>query len=514
MKICPNLSNSQVAEEFEDLVESLDGSVKAAYQVWSLNKGNMIDKAPNGEPSILFNSLVSIYGDRKKAIQAKAKLYTKEFINWFGDWTGEYENEKGEHPYTEHSVAVDENGEPKVLYHTVGDKYDANFSIFNTHIEGKLTQIYTSDNKYLSESYSEKQQNYRTYDNNRTKPFYANIRKPLIINGNGARWNQLSFITTDTSNITDEDKKYAKDYFNYFEKVLTQFLNENKDVYDEAMRNADYALMNAAANGTEEPDIFDYLDEASQDFILKIVSDKYPKLPNKYIIHKHLNDRLLKEKDLPGVNKMMIKSDRHTLSTRDIEHLVNNNDLYDGIIFNDIIDIGPYLWSDQLSNVYTVRKSSQLKSIYNNGQFSNDESFYYNISPRSLIQSIQKNLRNNNVKKGMTKQQAENLQSALFYSFGIFPSIEETNTKGVYSLNSFNYDLATKKDLHDPKNLERDLSNWSYEAITSFVKSLNASFGNIFSVHMAEAGKHRYYLHKKYVPAVLIHNHGEVLYDR
>lgn len=148
----------------------------------------------------------------------------------------------------------------------------------------------------------------------------------------------------------------------------------------------------------------------------------------------------------------MIKSKRHALRTRDIEHLVNNNDLYDGIIFNDIIDTGPYSWSSNLlSNVYTVRQSSQLKSIYNNGQFSDDQNFYYNISPRSLIQSIQKNWRNNNDKKGMTKQQAENLQSALFYSFGIFPSVEETNTKGVYSLNSFNYDLATNKDLHDPK---------------------------------------------------------------
>ena len=485
MKICPNLSNPQVAEEWEELVENLDGSVKAAYQVWQLNRGNNIDKAPNGEPSILFNSLLTIFhGDKKKATRAKAYLYTKEFFSWFGDWTGEYEDEKGENPYTEHSAAVDENGEPKILYHTVGDKYDANFSIFNTHIEGKLTQIYTSDNKYLSESYSEKQQSYKTYDDNRTKPFYANIRKPLIINGNGARWNQLSFITTDTSNITDEDKKYAKDYFDYFEKVLKQFLNENKDVYDEAMRNADYALMNAAVNGTEEPDIFDYLDDASQDLILKIVSDKYPKLPSKYAINKHLNSRPLKEKDLPGVNKMIVKSNRHALSTRDIEHLVNNNNLYDGIIFNDIIDIGPYSWSDQLSNVYTVRQSSQLKSIYNNGQFSDDQNFYYNISPRSLIQSIQKNWRNNNDKKGMTKQQAENLQSALFYSFGIFPSVEETNTKGVYYLNSFNYDLATNKDLHDPKNLERDLSSWSDEAIISFAKSLNVSFGNMFTVHI------------------------------
>lgn len=379
MKICPNLSNPQVAEEWEELVENLDGSVKAAYQVWSLNRGNNIDKAPNGEPSILFNSLLTIFhGDKKKATRAKAYLYTKEFFSWFGDWTGEYEDEKGENPYTEHSAAVDENGEPKILYHTVGDKYDANFSIFNTHIEGKLTQIYTSDNKYLSESYSEKQQSYKTYDDNRTKPLYANIRKPLIINGNGARWNQLSFITTDTSNITDEDKKYAKDYFDYFEKVLKQFLNENKDVYDEAMRNADYALMNAAANGTEEPDIFDYLDDASQGLILKIVSDKYPKLPSKYAINKHLNSRSLKEKDLPGVNKMMVKSNRHALSTRDIEHLVNNNDLYDGIIFNDIIDIGPYSWSDQLSNVYTVRQSSQLKSIYNNGSFSSIDNNIYN----------------------------------------------------------------------------------------------------------------------------------------
>ena len=31
MKICPNLSNPQVAEEWEELVENLDGSVKAAY---------------------------------------------------------------------------------------------------------------------------------------------------------------------------------------------------------------------------------------------------------------------------------------------------------------------------------------------------------------------------------------------------------------------------------------------------------------------------------------------------
>ena len=128
MKICPNLSNPQVAEQWEELVENLDGSVKAAYQVWSLNRGNNIDKAPNGEPSILFNSLLTIFhGDKKKATRAKAYLYTKEFFSWFGDWTGEYETDKGEHPYVEHSVAVDSNGEPMILFH--GSK--SIFSEFN-----------------------------------------------------------------------------------------------------------------------------------------------------------------------------------------------------------------------------------------------------------------------------------------------------------------------------------------------------------------------------------------------
>jgi hypothetical protein len=44
--ICPNLSNPDVAREFDELVEAT--SEKAAYAIWSLNNGYAIDKAPNG----------------------------------------------------------------------------------------------------------------------------------------------------------------------------------------------------------------------------------------------------------------------------------------------------------------------------------------------------------------------------------------------------------------------------------------------------------------------------------
>lgn len=428
MKICPNLSNSQVAKEFEDLVKSLDGSVKAAYQVWSLNKGNMIDKAPNGEPSILFHTLLSLYnGDRKKAIQAKAKLYTKEFINWFGDWTGEYEDEKGEHPYAEHSYVIDSNGEPLVMYHYTDEQFDA----FDKDFFGQKDPgdhglgIYITQKKpgssggYFEDAYGII-----------TMPLYVNMRHPV------------PFTTVDGQKYSSIEDKYLGRKLPI--RTKRQELNEE---LERIQYKIDYYSERLSTGTFEESN--------------KEIDQWHRELFENYL------ESFKKKKN--NINSKIKQLSPDELDA-DIYAKYRQLEKYDGA-FNGAFET-------------VVLNPNQLKSVYNNGQFSDDQNIYYNISPRSLIQSIQKNWKNNNDKKGMTKQQAENIQSALFYSFGIFPSVEETNTKGVYSLNSFNYDLATNKDLHDPKNLERDLSSWSYEAITSFAKSLNASFGNIFTVHI------------------------------
>ena len=87
---CPNLSNKKVKQEFDELT-SLFGE-DAAYFLWDKNNGYSLDKAPNGADSILFKSLLDNYnGDRQAALKAKAKVYTSNFINWFGDWTKKYE---------------------------------------------------------------------------------------------------------------------------------------------------------------------------------------------------------------------------------------------------------------------------------------------------------------------------------------------------------------------------------------------------------------------------------------
>ena len=90
LAICPNLKDKKVAAEFNELLSALDNNEDAAYQIWSMNNGNSIDLAPNGEPSILFADLLNKYdGDRVSAIKDKAISFADNFIKTSEDVNGE-----------------------------------------------------------------------------------------------------------------------------------------------------------------------------------------------------------------------------------------------------------------------------------------------------------------------------------------------------------------------------------------------------------------------------------------
>lgn len=152
-EICPNLHNKQVAKEFGEL-KDLFGE-DTAYLLWSKNNGYSIDKAPNGADSILFGELLNVTnGDRTQALILKAKVYSNEFFDWFGDWTSEDKENV--------SKVVDKNGEPQVTYHTVSPSYNPDFKKFDTNIEGFKTAIYHTDNIEMSLSYNKyKAKNYK-----------------------------------------------------------------------------------------------------------------------------------------------------------------------------------------------------------------------------------------------------------------------------------------------------------------------------------------------------------------
>lgn len=55
---------------------------------------------------------------------------------------------------TPNNRAVDAIGNPKKQYHTVGDEYDPSFNEFKKDMEGFDSNVYTTDNKFMSGTYS------------------------------------------------------------------------------------------------------------------------------------------------------------------------------------------------------------------------------------------------------------------------------------------------------------------------------------------------------------------------
>lgn len=84
---CPN-KNLPEWKELEKVVPEV------AYTIWDMNNGHGIDKAPNGEPSILFDNLMQKLDNREEAIKAKAKIFSRDFIQ------------------SKEEYAKDSNGEP------------------------------------------------------------------------------------------------------------------------------------------------------------------------------------------------------------------------------------------------------------------------------------------------------------------------------------------------------------------------------------------------------------------
>jgi hypothetical protein len=87
--------------------------------------------APNGKESVLYNNILSIESNPESALKIWAQVYTPSFKAWFGNW----ENKEG-------SKVVDENGEPLLVYHGSGEK----FNIFKPNELG--ITYFTTDYNY------------------------------------------------------------------------------------------------------------------------------------------------------------------------------------------------------------------------------------------------------------------------------------------------------------------------------------------------------------------------------
>lgn len=207
IEACPNLNDPEVARAFNEIKEAT--SEKTAYNIWSLNNGYGIDKAPNGAESILFNSLLAeCKGDRRAAIRAKAALYGNRFREWFGDWLQEDK--------TNVSKVVDENGEPLMVYHSSR----ANFDTFDT------TKIRNGGGFWFSVQRGE-------YGNDFVYPSFLSIKNP---------YNQYSAFDKKYGNgALDNIYKYLKRLENYQHRIISE--KPDKPEYPESAFDEAYELL-------------------------------------------------------------------------------------------------------------------------------------------------------------------------------------------------------------------------------------------------------------------------------
>lgn len=289
--ICPNLHNKQVAQEYGEL-EDLFGP-DTAHLLWSRNNGYSIDKAPNGADSILFGELLNVTnGDRTQTLILKAKVYSNEFFKWFGNWTSEDKENV--------SKVIDENGEPKVMYHGTDH---GDFKKFDLKYFGKTDNgdngrgFYFAYEKDVALGYGET-----------LYPVYLSAKRPFYHTG------------FETSSII---KGFNREY-NPTQREL--FQQRIKSIQNRIQRSQDL------------------LKENNDPIISKI---ELKKIQHNKDELKRLQDDL-KNKDEDFLNSK----------------LYNTLDKYDSI-----------LESDQHYQA-VVKDNSQIKSIFNNGEFANPDDIY------------------------------------------------------------------------------------------------------------------------------------------
>lgn len=214
-----------VVEEAPSL-DAITQSEREAHEVWArYHDANGNPKpgyrmAPNDKPSNL---------NEKQWIWVR----TPTFMRWFGDWINDPENA---------SKVVDENGEPKVVYHGSERKFWA----FSNEKIGSHTDSfihdgvgvwgrghYFSDSKAYAESYQRGNSEGQTID------VYLNIRNPMPKE-------EVLRCSRDASEFTDSD---GKNFYRDYQRLIDESIRKNG--YDGVVANSKYVTEYVAFSPTQ-----------------------------------------------------------------------------------------------------------------------------------------------------------------------------------------------------------------------------------------------------------------------
>lgn len=349
IEACPNLNDPNVAREFNEIKNAT--SEKTAYNIWSLNNGYGIDKAPNGEPSVLFQSLLaSANGDRVKAIQMKAKVYGDKFRKWFGDWIESNDVSYVDQKIQQLTKMVQKPNSIELQWKTAEELHNDYLNEQNSYLKDQLFKIYRlamelgeyDFQKLQGKSYAIEQGLEREYTENE-------------------QYTQKQYTKNNVSKVVDENGEPLIVYhgtvstFNAF-KTNQQHIEEEETPF-----------------GT-----IPHFSETRGSFFT--TDKKYAQIYGSIVMPCFLNI-----KQMYGSFEEPITNLHSNVSTDIFNFSELENDDIDGIIGRDV-DVfthheysnGSHTWSEGFE--FVIKNPNQVKSaVDNNGEYSvTDDNIYHN----------------------------------------------------------------------------------------------------------------------------------------
>ena len=279
-------------------------------------------KAPNGKPTKLTKRLWLL-------------VRTPAFKRWFGDWENDPANA---------SKVVDENGEPLVVYH---GSENAGFTTFDSDYWDEDTiGNFASSEEEIAGTYSgtsllirsdmgqgKRQGNYA---------LFLNIRNPLIVDAQGNYWDEIPPENRDdyvgAGELTDEQ---------------LETLAERAGVDEELERDEDGELTWQGRN-----DLVEAVESAYAQDVYD--SDGWPT--------GETESPIFNSETLEATSEHRIADSTRKIANRTLKDGTG----YDGVIFRDIVDIGPHSrpFFRRESDVFVTKEGPQLKSaVRNTGNF-------------------------------------------------------------------------------------------------------------------------------------------------
>ncbi|HIV09109.1 MAG TPA: hypothetical protein IAC79_03230, partial [Candidatus Spyradenecus faecavium] len=275
-------------------------------------------KAPNGKPTKLTRRLWLL-------------VRTPAFKRWFGDWENDPANA---------SKVVDENGEPLVVYH---GSENAGFTVFDSDYWDEDTiGNFASSEEDIAGTYSgtsllirsdmgqgKRQGNYA---------LFLNIRNPLIVDAQGNYWDEIPPENRDdyvgAGELTDEQ---------------LETLAERAGVDEELERDEDGELTWQGRN-----DLVESVESAYAQDVYD--SDGWPT--------GETESPIFNSETLEATSEHRIADSTRKIANRALKDGTG----YDGVIFRDIVDIGPHSrpFFRRESDVFVTKDGQQLKSATDN----------------------------------------------------------------------------------------------------------------------------------------------------